>query len=138
MSTLVPAPNVVTRRTASGGTVFVFPGQGSQLERVAVELLDSATAFADEMRLCDDAFAEFVDWSLLAALRTGAGSPTLDRAEKVQPVLFAVMVSLAAQWRAFGLRPARLLASGHGNLAIRAITGTMSVTEALAQDRSST
>lgn len=45
----------------------------------------------------------------------------------------ALALAVHEQWRAFGLRPARLLGSGHGNLAIRAITGTISVTEALAQ-----
>ena len=61
-----PAPNVVAgKAAATGGTVFVFPGQGSQWTGMAVELLDTAPAFADEMRCCDAAFAEFVDWSLL-------------------------------------------------------------------------
>ena len=103
-----PAPNVVTgKAAATGGTVFVFPGQGSQWTGMAVELLDSAPAFADQMRLCDAAFAEFVDWSLLEAVRGGVGSPSLDRVDVVQPVLFAVMVSLAAQWRALGIQPGR-------------------------------
>ena len=66
IASCAPAPNVVTGKAAgTGGTVFVFPGQGSQWTGMAVELLDSAPAFADQMRLCDAAFAEFVDWSLL-------------------------------------------------------------------------
>src|SRR5262249_34861970 len=98
------APNVVSGKAgAPGGTVFVFPGQGSQWTGMAVELLDSAPAFADQMRLCETAFAEFVDWSLLEVVRGGAESPSLDRVDVVQPVLFAVMVSLAAQWRALGI-----------------------------------
>ena len=69
-----PAPNVVTgKASATGGTVFVFPGQGSQWAGMAVELLDSAPAFADQMRLCDATFAEFVDWSLLDVVRGGPG-----------------------------------------------------------------
>jgi acyl transferase domain-containing protein len=47
---------------ATGGTVLVFPGQGERLTDTAIELLDSGPAFADQMRLCDSAFAEFVDW----------------------------------------------------------------------------
>ena len=70
IASCAPAPNVVTgKAAATGGTVFVFPGQGSQWTGMAVELLDSAPAFADQMRLCDAAFAEFVDWSLLEAVR---------------------------------------------------------------------
>ena len=76
IASCAPAPNVVTgKAAATGGTVFVFPGQGSQWTGMAVELLDSAPAFADQMRLCDAAFAEFVDWSLLEAVRGGVGSP---------------------------------------------------------------
>jgi len=69
-----PAPNVVKgKATATGGTVFVFPGQGSQWPGMAVELLECAPPFADEMQRCDAAFTEFVDWSLLETVRGGAG-----------------------------------------------------------------
>ena len=54
-------------------TVFVFPGQGSQWAEKAVELLRSAPAFAEQMRLCDAALAEFVDWSLLEVVRGSVG-----------------------------------------------------------------
>ena len=70
------APELAGRgkAAATGGTVFVFPGQGSQWTGMAVELLDTAPAFADQMRRCDAALAEFVDWSLLDAVRGGVGS----------------------------------------------------------------
>jgi polyketide synthase 7 len=126
-----PAPNVVTARAAGiGGTVFVFPGQGSQWTGMAIELLDSAPAFADQMRLCDAAFAEFVDWSLLEAVRGGSGSPGLDRVDVVQPVLFAVMVSLAAQWRALGIQPDAVLGHSHGEIAAAYVAGALSLRDA--------
>ncbi len=90
---------------------------------MAVELLDSAPAFADQMRLCDAAFAEFVDWSLLEAVRGGVGSPSLDRVDVVQPVLFAVMVSLAAQWRALGIHPDAVLGHSQGEIAAAYVAG---------------
>jgi len=43
---------------------------------MAVELLDTAPAFADQMWRCDAAFAEFADWSLLAAVRGDVDSRT--------------------------------------------------------------
>ena len=80
VSSSTPAPNVLTgKAAATGRTVFVFPGQGSQWLGMAVELLDSAPAFANQMRLCDAAFAEFVDWSLLKVVRGGAESGTSTR-----------------------------------------------------------
>ena len=111
---------------ATGGTVFVFPGQGSQPKGMAVELPDTAPAFADQMRLCDAAFAEFVDWSLLAAVLGGVGSPRLDRVDVVQPVLFAVMVSLAAQQRAQGIEPDAVLGHSEGEIAAAYVAGALS------------
>ncbi len=126
-----PAPNVVTgNATAAGRTVFVFPGQGSQWTDMAVELLDSAPAFGDQMRLCDKAFAEFVDWSLLEVVCKGAGAPDLDRVDVVQPVLFAVMVSLAAQWRAQGIQPDAVLGHSQGEIAAAYVAGAVSLREA--------
>jgi polyketide synthase 12 len=126
-----PAPNVVTGKAAvTGGTVFVFPGEGSQWTGVAVELLDTAPAFADQMRLCDAAFAEFVDWSLIEIVRAGISSPSLDRVDVVQPVLFAVMVSLAAQWRALGLQPDAVLGHSHGEIAAAYVAGALSLRDA--------
>jgi acyl transferase domain-containing protein/NADPH:quinone reductase-like Zn-dependent oxidoreductase/acyl carrier protein len=131
IASCAPAPNVATgKAAATGGTVFVFPGQGSQWTGMAVELLDSAPAFADQMRLCDAAFAEFVDWSLLEIVRGGMDSPGLDRVDVVQPVLFAVMVSLAAQWRALGIKPDAVLGHSQGEIAAAYVAGALSLREA--------
>ncbi len=127
----VPAPNVVAgNTTAAGRTVFVFPGQGSQWADMAVELLDSAPAFGGQMGLCDKAFAEFVDWSLLEVVCNGAGAPDLDRVDVVQPVLFAVMVSLAAQWRAQGIEPDGVIGHSQGEIAAAYVAGALSLREA--------
>jgi acyl transferase domain-containing protein/NADPH:quinone reductase-like Zn-dependent oxidoreductase/NADP-dependent 3-hydroxy acid dehydrogenase YdfG/acyl carrier protein len=135
IASCAPASNVVTGKApntggAPRGTVFVFPGQGSQWTGMAVELLDSAPAFADQMRLCDAAFAEFVDWSLLEAVRGGIGSPNLDRVDVVQPVLFAVMVSLAAAWRALGIHPDAVLGHSQGEIAAAYVAGALSLRDA--------
>ena len=97
---------------------------------MAVELLKTAPAFADEMRNCDAAFAEFVDWSLLDTVRVGAGSPNLDRVDVVQPVLFAVMVSLATQWRALGIQPDAVLGHSQGEIAAAYVAGALSLRDA--------
>jgi acyl transferase domain-containing protein/NADPH:quinone reductase-like Zn-dependent oxidoreductase/acyl carrier protein len=127
-----PAPNVVTgKATATGGTVFIFPGQGSQWPGMAAELLECAPAFADEMQSCDAAFTEFVNWSLLETVRGGAGARSLDRVEVVQPVLFAVLVSLAAQWRALGIHPDAVLGHSQGEIAAAYVAGALSLRDAV-------
>src|SRR5215216_7662263 len=84
---------------AAGRTVFVFPGHGSRWADMAKEMLDSAPAFADEMRRCDTAFSEHFDWSLLDVIRDDVWPSCEDRREVLHPVSFAVMVSLSAHWR---------------------------------------
>src|SRR4029077_5017695 len=74
--------------------------------------------------------AEFVDWSLLEAVRGGAGSPSLDRVDVVQPVLFAVMVSLAAQWRALDVQPDAVLGHSQGEIAAAYVAGALSLRDA--------
>ncbi|KJY24530.1 acyltransferase domain-containing protein, partial [Streptomyces sp. NRRL S-495] len=94
---------VLTGRTAPTGTVFVFPGQGSQWIGMARELLDFSPVFAEKMAECAAALEPFADgWSLLDVVRDD-NEGALDRVDVVQPVLFAVMVSLAELWRSLGV-----------------------------------
>ncbi|WP_415954561.1 acyltransferase domain-containing protein, partial [Streptomyces sp. KLOTTS4A1] len=77
-------------------TVFVFPGQGAQWVGMAVGLLDSSPVFAARMAECAAALAPYTpDWSLLDVVRGVDGALGFDRVDVVQPVLWAVMVSLA-------------------------------------------
>ncbi|MGK8522863.1 SDR family NAD(P)-dependent oxidoreductase [Nocardia asteroides] len=123
-------PSALARGPVTGKVVFVFPGQGSQWEGMAVELLDSAPEFATAMRECADAFATLVDWSLLEALRGEPGAPSLDRVDVVQPVLFAVMVSLARLWRSLGVVPDAVVGHSQGEIAAAHIAGALSLADA--------
>jgi acyl transferase domain-containing protein len=114
----------------SGGVVFVFPGQGSQWEGMAVELLDSSPVFAESMRECERALAPYVDWSLEGVLRGVEGEPGLDRVDVVQPALFAVMVSLAGLWEACGVKPAAVIGHSQGEIAAACVAGALSLKDA--------
>ncbi|GGT54187.1 hypothetical protein GCM10010226_33920 [Streptomyces phaeofaciens] len=123
----------VVRGTAGGHAediVFVFPGQGSQWAGMAVELLDSSEVFAARMRECADALAPYTDWSLLDVVRGVSGAPSLDRVDVVQPVLFAVMVSLAEVWRAHGVRPTAVLGHSQGEIAAACVAGALTLQDA--------
>ncbi|MEV7250596.1 SDR family NAD(P)-dependent oxidoreductase, partial [Streptomyces cyaneofuscatus] len=121
------APNLVrgVRRTESR-SAFVFPGQGSQWEGMAAELLDNSTVFAAKLAECADALAPFTDWDLVETLRTGA---PLERVEVVQPALWAVMVSLAEVWRAHGVRPAAVIGHSQGEIAAACVAGALSLAD---------
>ncbi|MEV4054635.1 acyltransferase domain-containing protein [Amycolatopsis sp. NPDC049688] len=107
--------------------VFVFPGQGSQWPGMALDLLDWSPVFAAELARCDAALGPFADWSVVDVLRGRPGAPTLDDgADVVQPVLFAVMVALAALWRAHGVEPAAVVGHSLGEVAAACATGALS------------
>jgi acyl transferase domain-containing protein/acyl carrier protein len=125
-------PALVRGKADTGGdrVVFVFPGQGAQWAGMAVELLDSSRVFAAEFAACAQALAPFVDWSLEDVLRGVAGAPDLDRVDVVQPVLFAVMVSLAAVWRSFGVEPAAVIGHSQGEIAAAYVAGALTLADA--------
>ncbi|WP_308340515.1 MULTISPECIES: thioester reductase domain-containing protein [unclassified Streptomyces] len=126
-----PAPNVVTGRAAEAGrTVFVFPGQGGQWPGMAVELLDSSAVFAERIRACEEALAPYTDWSLEAVLRQTDDAASLDRVDVIQPVSFAVAVSLAALWRSYGVEPEAVVGSSQGEVAAACVSGALTLEDA--------
>ncbi|GAA0324508.1 hypothetical protein GCM10010302_74560 [Streptomyces polychromogenes] len=107
--------------------VFVFPGQGSQWVGMAVGLLETSPVFREAVEACEEALAPFVDWSLTGVLRGVEGAPGFDRVDVVQPVLWAVMVSLAALWRSFGVEPAAVVGHSQGEIAAACVAGALSL-----------
>ncbi|WP_399136035.1 type I polyketide synthase [Streptomyces sp. NBUA17] len=114
--------------TARTGTqaVFVFPGQGAQWPGMAQDLYSWSPVFADSMWECARALAPFVDWSLEQVLGDGTA---LERVDVVQPVLWAVMVSLAAVWRSFGVVPAAVVGHSQGEIAAACVAGGLSLAD---------
>ncbi|MER6068115.1 SDR family NAD(P)-dependent oxidoreductase [Streptomyces sp. NPDC001817] len=128
-----PGPTAGPRRTLPAGKVaFVFPGQGAQWAGMACDLLERDPVFADELDRCDAALRPFTGWSTTAVLRGEGGAPSLDRVDVVQPVLFAVMVSLAAVWRARGVRPDAVIGHSQGEVAAACVAGALSLNDAAA------
>ncbi|MFF0746328.1 type I polyketide synthase, partial [Streptomyces sp. NPDC004111] len=120
-----PAPGVVTGTAASpSGAVFVFPGQGSQWTGMATELLATSDVFTTRMQECADALNPFVDWSLFDVLDD---EEALRRVDVVQPVLWAVMVSLAELWRSYGVEPAAVVGHSQGEIAAACVAGGLTL-----------
>ncbi|UED87989.1 type I polyketide synthase [Streptomyces profundus] len=121
-----PASGVVSGvASVVGRTVFVFPGQGSQWVGMAVELLDSSPVFAARFAECEGALAPHVDWSLVGVVRSGG----FERVDVVQPVLWAVMVSLAALWESVGVVPDAVVGHSQGEIAAAVVAGGLSLVD---------
>ncbi|MFC3455642.1 SDR family NAD(P)-dependent oxidoreductase, partial [Amycolatopsis speibonae] len=119
-------PAGVVRGSGSGvdRVVFVFPGQGSQWLGMASALLGESPVFASRMAECDSVLRSFVDWSLFEVLDDEAA---LGRVDVVQPVLWSVMVSLAAVWRSLGVVPSAVVGHSQGEIAAAVVSGGLSL-----------
>ncbi|MFJ2178446.1 SDR family NAD(P)-dependent oxidoreductase [Streptomyces sp. NPDC087851] len=113
-----------TAAPAGQGPVFVFPGQGAQWVGMGLELWDSEPVFGEWMERCAAALEPFVDWSLREALGDAA---LLVRVDVVQPVSWAVMVSLAGLWRSAGVSPAVVVGHSQGEIAAATAVGGLSL-----------
>ncbi|MEY9856893.1 polyketide synthase 12 [Catenulispora sp. GAS73] len=117
-------------RNRPGEAVLVFPGQGTQWRGMALGLLDASPVFRDRIAECDEAVAAVTGWSVRDVLREVPGAPDLERVDVVQPVLFAVMVSLAELWREAGIVPAAVVGHSQGEIAAACVAGALSLRDA--------
>jgi acyl transferase domain-containing protein len=123
-----PGPDVVAGTAQGAGkVVFVFAGQGSQWAGMGRELAACCPVFAAKLAQCGRALAPYVDWDLLEVLDGAEGAPGLEAAQVVQPVLWAVMVSLAAVWQAAGVVPDAVVGHSQGEIAAATAAGILSL-----------
>ncbi|MEV0391480.1 acyltransferase domain-containing protein, partial [Nonomuraea sp. NPDC050643] len=116
--------------TRSGGTVFVFPGQGGQWPGMGRRLYAASPVFREHLDACAEALAPYTDWSLLDVLHQRDRAPSLDRVDVVQPALFAIMVALARLWEHHGIHPDAVIGHSQGEIAAAHIAGALSLEDA--------
>ncbi|MET9111731.1 type I polyketide synthase, partial [Streptomyces zhihengii] len=126
-----PAAHVVTGHVPRPrAAAFVFPGQGTQWPLMARDLLREQPAFAAAVADCARELDALTGWSLLDVLNGAPGAPSPDRVDVIQPVLFAVMVALAALWQHHGVEPAAVVGHSQGEVAAAHVAGALSLADA--------
>jgi phthiocerol/phenolphthiocerol synthesis type-I polyketide synthase C len=124
-----PLPTASPRSGQPAALVLVFPGQGSQWVGMGRHLLAHSPLFRHHLQRCEQALRPFVDWSLLSLLRDPAAAEQMQEIAVIQPVLFAMQVSLASLWLAWGLQPAAVVGHSMGEVAAAVVAGILSLEE---------
>ena len=125
-------PGLLRRHLAgqAGKTVFVLPGQGAQYPGMGAQLYARHRIFATAIDDCAAALRPWTGWSVREVLCQDPAAPSLDRVDVVQPVLFAVMVSLAEVLGGYGIVPDAVIGHSQGEIAAAYIAGALSLEDA--------
>lgn len=110
--------------------VFVFPGQGSQWVGMARELLADDPVFRRAFERCDAAILAETGWSPVEVLADDRDD-RLEEIDVIQPLLFAIQVSLAARLRAWGLEPVAVVGHSMGEAAAAHVAGALTLNDAV-------
>jgi len=112
--------------------IFMFPGQGSQYNRMAVELYDHNPIFRD---LIEDCF-NLMPLSFAAKLRLILFSATgdngsINETQYTQPLLFIIEYALAQYLIKVGIQPKAMIGHSLGELVAATISGVFELKEAI-------
>ena len=122
-------PDVTAGEVGVGVTrepVWVFSGQGSQWAGMGRALLDAEPAFRSALTEIDSVIKAEAGFSVLEVIRSGR---LVTGCARVQPVLFALQIALAATWRAYGVEPAAVVGHSMGEVAAAVVSGALSLAD---------
>ncbi|MFP3940065.1 MAG: beta-ketoacyl synthase N-terminal-like domain-containing protein, partial [Thermoanaerobaculia bacterium] len=119
------------------GTVFLFPGQGSQHPGMAAETYRHEPVFREELDRCAEILRPELGLDLRDLLfpEEGAGSRAAARLQETalaQPALLAVEYALARLWESWGLEPEAMVGHSVGEYTAACLAGVVSLEDALA------
>lgn len=110
---------------------FVFSGQGSQWIGMAKGLLKDRSVFRDALDRCEEILSEWADWSLVEEIEQPETASRIHRTEFAQPIVCAIQIALAAQWKSWGVEPDAVIGHSMGELAAAFTAGALTEAQAL-------
>ncbi len=125
-----PLEGEVVEEESPRKVLFIFPGQGSQWAGMARQLMQTQPVFRAALERCSQVIQPHTGWSLIEIFNGSQVADYLEQIDFVQPALFAMQVSLAAQWRAWGIEPDAIVGHSMGEVAAAHVAGVISLEDA--------
>ncbi|MEV0504109.1 type I polyketide synthase, partial [Streptomyces spectabilis] len=110
--------------TALGKIAFVFGDQDTRPRGTSSQLLKQSAVFRDAVAECDAVLAPLTGWSVLKVLR---GEEDVNSPDVLPCTLFATCLGRAALWRSWGVEPAAVVGTAHGEVAAAVVSGALSL-----------
>lgn len=114
-------------------TIFMFPGGGSQYERMTQDLYLNNPFFRDQMDYCFKVLLEQHGLDLKKAIfpELNDEESILKWASYTFPGIFCVEISLAKLWQHWGVQPDQMIGHSMGEYTAACLAGVLSVEDAL-------
>lgn len=117
------------RQPKKAKIVFLFPGQGSQYERMGRQLYHTSSLFREILDRCADILADHLEKPLLEVIFEQEA--LLQQTAYTQPALFALEYALAQLWQSWGIKPSALMGHSVGEYVAACVAGVFSLEDGL-------
>jgi len=130
--TNVEAANCLSGTSKKRQVIFMFPGQGVQYNKMAVQLYQTHASFRNTVDNCFD----LIDFSLSSRLKnifleSAEHENLIDQTQYTQPLLFIVEYSLAVYLIELGISPWAMIGHSIGEYVAATIAGVFELNTAL-------